>query len=148
MTLSVRRPYAWAYLTILFFGYALAGWILAAYAAPSFVWVLTLVLTVHLARVGPDAIALAITWVVSLLWGAAYIGANPQGIQWASGSAWGLSLLFLWVLALLLILQLAFASPFILGYRAHKTQKVYFLVKLIWSSLGLGSFIYALGALT
>ncbi|PZD73619.1 hypothetical protein C1752_02005 [Acaryochloris thomasi RCC1774] len=148
MALSIRRSYAWAYLTILFLGYTLAGWILAAYGAPSFVWILTLVLTVHLAKAGPDAIALSITWVVSLLWGAAYLGIHPQDFQWATGYAWGMSLLSLWFLALLLVVQLAFASPFIPRYRDHEMQKAYFLVKLIWSGLGIGGLTYALGGLT
>lgn len=145
MALSIRRPHAWAYLTILFLGYTLAGWVLAAYGAPSFVWILTLMLTVHLAKAGPDAIALSITWVVSLLWGAAYLGVHPQDFRWSTGYLWGLSLLSLWVLALLLVVQLAFASAFVPRYQNDKPHKIYFLVKLIWSSLGLGGLTYTLG---
>lgn len=148
MALSIRRPYAWAYLVILFLGYALAGWVLEAYGAPSFVWILTLLLTVHLARVGPDAIALSITWVVGLLWSAAYLGIHPQEIRWAHGGIWGLSLLCLWILALFLVLQLAFAQRFIPTNKDKTTQKFYFLVKLIWGGLALGGFIYTWGGLT
>ncbi len=140
MALAIRRPYAWAYLAILFFGYAIAGWILTAYAAPKFVWALTLLLTVHLAKVGPDAIALSITWIVALLWGAAYIGAHPQDIRWTVENAWGISLLVLWLLAVLLVLLLAFAGPFIPQRKGHNAH--YFLIKLIWGSLATGMLTY------
>ncbi|MGB7415117.1 MAG: hypothetical protein WA902_13005 [Thermosynechococcaceae cyanobacterium] len=133
----------WAYLISLFFGYALAGWVLVAYAAPSFVWIMTLALTVHLARVGRDAIALSLTWMVSLLWGAAYIGANPQHLQWTSGHIWGLSLLVLWLFSLLLVLLLAFARQHL--PRRNRTTPL--LVKIVWSSLAIGAFVYQWGGL-
>lgn len=136
----MTRPYHWAYLISLFFGYALAGWVLVAYAAPNLVWIVTLALTVHLARVGRDAIALSLTWIVSLLWAAAYIGVNPQHLQWASGHIWGLSLLVLWLFSLLLILLLAFAHPRLPRRKGYRTAFV--LVKIVWSGLGLGAIIY------
>lgn len=134
---SGRRPFAWAYLGILWIGYAIAGWILAAYAAPRLVWLLTLALTVHLAKAGPDAIALSITWVASLLWGAAYIGASPQNMQWTTGHAWGLSLLVLWLLALLLVVLLAFAKQFIPRDISRRSLTLW-----IWCSFGIGYAIY------
>jgi hypothetical protein len=138
---SMVRLKAFVYLYGLWLGYFLAGVLLTAFAAPSVVWVGTLLMTVHLCWAGSAAIVLALAWAVSMVWVAAILGSTPLSI-YLNASAWALTLFGVWVMAIAFIVMLGFARKPVqqLGFRP--TKGFWVLIGLTWSALAVGALCF------
>jgi hypothetical protein len=117
------------------------GVVLDVYNASSLIWVVTLAITLHLAWAGTGAIALAMVWILIVLWIAVLIYATPKGTQ-LRPSPWAVSLMRLWVQGTLYSVLLGFASRFLERWQLSRTQVFFTLLILTWSALGLGTLIY------
>lgn len=123
------------YLTALFLGYVCVGWLLSDCKVPWLTWVGTQAVTMHLALVGFDAVAIAIAWIVGLVWAGVFSYAWPQSIHWSGVSVWCITLAVTWFLGLILILTLAQAQT-IASVALSKT-KAFWLLSIV-TSVGLG----------
>jgi hypothetical protein len=63
----------------------------------------------HLSWAGKDAIALAVTWTISLIWAGAFYKSWFYQIPWAGTTAWAGALAGSWIVALLAITLLTLA---------------------------------------
>ena len=129
---------SWTYLTPLFLEYILAGWLLSACNALWFIWFGTLTVTLHLAMVGFDAVALAIAWIVCLVWAGAFSSDWPKSIPWAGISVWAVFLALSWIFALVLALTLAKTQKTMKFVGISNTQTFLILTGIAWLGLGLG----------
>lgn len=123
------------YLSGLLLGYIFAGWLLSDCNAPWLIWAGTQVITVHLAWVGFDGVAMAIAWIVGLVWVGVFSYAWPQSIPWAGVPVWAVTLAVAWILALALILSVAQTRKAIVSIGLSKIQAFWLLV--IITSVGL-----------
>jgi hypothetical protein len=117
------------------------GIVLDTYNASSVIWLITLAITAHLAWTGTGAIALAIVWVLILIWVAVMIYATPKQVQ-LDPPAWAISLLKLWVQGVLYAVLSGFAPRLLAGWGLKQTQVFLILLILAWSALGTGALIY------
>ncbi|AFY90605.1 hypothetical protein [Chroococcidiopsis thermalis] len=124
------------YLLVLLLGYIGTGWLLSDCNANWFTWTGTQVITVHLAWVGFDAVALAVAWIVLLVWVGAFAMTWPQSIPWAGIPPWAFGLAMTWIMALGLILTLAQVKHALLSAGLNKHFAFWFLA--IFTSVGLG----------
>ena len=129
---------SWTYLTPLFLEYILAGWLLSACNAPWFIWFGTLAVTLHLAMVGFDAVALAVAWIVGVVWAGVFSRIWPMIVPWAGVAVWAATLALIWILALTLVLTLAKVERLMKSVGLSKTQAFCVLVTVTWVGLGLG----------
>jgi hypothetical protein len=119
----------------IFIGYILMGWLLAAYAVPRSTWLGTGLVTLYLAWAGTQAIAIAMGWIVGLVWvGACYKSWFVQ-IPWISVPVWAGALGFSWSVAIALTFALAFAQRS-LYVTTHSKAETFCLLSLI-AGLGL-----------
>lgn len=129
------------YLTVLWFAYGLVGWLLSAYLVPKIVWIGTLVVTLHLALAGLDAIALASMWVVGVL----SMGAIDHAWMWRIARPYyqiePLVLLIIWLLSLGLVVFTAIAHKQ-LQKRFNRAQVLRRLIIPVWFGLALGLLVY------
>ena len=135
--LRLKRS-SWTYLTPLFLEYILAGWLLSACNALWFIWFGTLTVTLHLAMVGFDAVALAIAWIVGVVWAGVFSRTWPRIVPWAGVAVWAATLALIWILALTLVLTLAKVERLMKSVGLSKTQAFCVLVIVTWVGLGLG----------
>ena len=135
--LRLKRS-SWTYLTPLFLEYILAGWLLSACNALWFIWFGTLTVTLHLAMVGFDAVALAIAWIVGVVWAGVFSRTWPRSVPWAGVAVWAATLALIWILALTLVLTLAKVERLMKSVGLSKTQAFCVLVIVTWVGLGLG----------
>lgn len=128
-------------LVLSWFAYGLIGWLLSAYRVPAVVWIGTLVMTLYLAWVGVDAIAVASIWVVGVL----SIGAIRHAWMWHIFRPFyqiePLTLLLIWLLSLGLVVLTAIAHKR-LQERFGRVQAFYRLAIPIWLGLILGLLVY------
>ncbi|WP_299409405.1 hypothetical protein [Acaryochloris sp. IP29b_bin.148] len=139
MNKSVRsKIWTWGYLLGLWSAYIAVGWVLSAYAAPALMWIWTLGLILYIAWAGSGGIAVAMLWVVSVVWIAAYTFATPLLMTW-KGPTWAISLVGVWIFAIAVVLLLAFAQQAL-----HWPRKFAFtrLVVITYMGLGIGRFLY------
>ena len=129
---------SWTYLTPLFLEYVLAGWLLSACNALWFIWFGTLAVTLHLAMVGFDAVALAVAWIVGVVWAGVFSRTWPRIVPWAGVAVWAATLALIWILALTLVLTLAKVERSMKSVGLSKTQTFCVLVIITWVGLGLG----------
>jgi len=143
MTLKSVPPQilAWGYLLGVLVTFITVGWVLSAYAAPTPMWVWTLMLIVYIAWAGSGAIAVAMLWVVSVVWIAAYVSATPTLMNWR-GSSWALSLVGVWIFAMGVVLILAFARPALQTLNWPQKWIFYRLIVITWAGLMVGRFLY------
>ncbi|MDA0866629.1 MAG: hypothetical protein O2890_09455 [Cyanobacteria bacterium] len=126
-----------------------AGWLLAAYGAPLPVWLATQAVTVHLAWVGSDAIALAIGWVIAIMW--MLIAFKPWPSTWpiqvigTPAQTWALTYLLLWIFSILLVFSLVFARSFLRTKGLQRKPILFYLWVITWGGLGMGGLIYGYG---
>ena len=139
--MSRLKRLSWTYLTPLFLEYILAGWLLSACKAPWFTWAGTLAVTLHLAMVGFDAVALAVAWIVGIVWAGAFFRTWPSSVPWAGVSVWAATLALIWILALALVLTLAKAERAMKSVGLSKTQAFCVLVIITWVGLALGRIV-------
>lgn len=133
--------YAWGYLFGLLMAYITVGWVLAAYAAPSLMWIWTYLLIAYVAWAGTGAIAVAMLWVVSVIWIAAYTSATPILMNW-QGPSWAFSLVGAWIFAIGVVLLLAFARPALQTLGWHRQGTFYRLMMIASAGLILGHLLY------
>lgn len=126
------------YLTALFCQSILAGWLLSDYSAPHFIWAGTVLVTFHLAWVGFDAVFLAITWLVGIVWAGAIANSWPMSFHRTGIAVWAGALVLSWILGLLLILILAFTHKAMNSFRWSKTQRLWVLIGITWLGLSVG----------
>ena len=138
---SRLKRLSWTYLTALFLEYILAGWLLSACNATWFTWAGTQAVTLHLALVGFDAVALAVAWIIGIVWAGAFSMAWPRSIPWAGITVWAAALALIWILGLTLILTLAKAQRSMISVGLSKTQTFLILVIITWVGLGLGRIV-------
>ncbi|MGB8701621.1 MAG: hypothetical protein WCD18_19575 [Thermosynechococcaceae cyanobacterium] len=133
---------ALVYLVVLWMGYLVAGWILAAYNAPKILWIGTLAATMHLAWAGTGAIALAMVWILALIWIAALAYAQPLDAPWTDGRSWAESIFRLWLRGIIFVLLLGFSHRFFTPWGLSRTQSFGVLLSITWSALGFGALMY------
>jgi hypothetical protein len=117
------------------------GATLDIYRASPLIWVITLVIIVHLVWNGTGAIAVAMTWVISLIWIAVLITATPYDAPMRIGPHWAMALAGLWLQGILYILLLGFAQSVLAPLRWRRRQTFWLLLGLSWGALGLGAWI-------
>ncbi|MBE9126960.1 hypothetical protein IQ257_17545 [Coleofasciculus sp. LEGE 07092] len=126
---------SWFHLTALFFVSISVGWLLSDYNAHWIAWAGTTLVTLHLALVGADAIAVAITWVVGVVWAGAIAYSWPETLRGSGIAVWAGSLALSWILGLALVLTLAFARRAMAQVDTNHVQA--FLVLATITGLGL-----------
>lgn len=133
--------YAWGYLLGLLVAYTSVGWVLAAYVAPPLMWIWTVFLIAYIAWAGTGAIAVAMLWVVSVVWIAAYTTATPLFMNW-KGPTWAISLVGVWIFAIGVVLMLAFARPAVQALGWSRRGTCYRLLMITGAGLIIGRFLY------
>lgn len=139
--MSRVKQLSWTYLIALFIEYVFAGWLLSACKAPWYTWAGTQAVTLHLAIAGFDAVALAVAWIVGIVWAGAFSVAWPKSIPWAGIPVWAVALALIWILALALVLTLAKAQRAVKSVGLSKTQGFWLLAIVTWVGLGLGRIV-------
>ncbi|WP_295393437.1 hypothetical protein [uncultured Thiodictyon sp.] len=137
----------WVYLTLLLLGYSAAGWLLAAFQVHWWVWLVTFGLTLHLIRCGPAAIVPASAWVTGVMFVAAVTKAWAPlwGLRFPYEHAqlWALGLLLIWLGAIVSMVLLALAPPFVVGVRERgEGIAAYSLSILVGTALAGGGLLY------
>lgn len=132
-----KRP-SWNYLTALFCQSILTGWLLSEYCVPHFIWAGTVLVTFHLAWVGLDAVFLAITWLVGIVWAGAIANSWPMSFHRMGIAAWAGALVLSWIIGLLLVLILAFAHKTMNSVRWSKTKTLWALTSITCLGLAIG----------
>lgn len=135
---------SWIHLTALFLEYILAGWLLSACKATWFTWAGTQAVTLHLAMVGFDAVALAVAWIIGIVWAGAFSKAWPRSVPWAGVTVWATAWALIWILGLALVLTLAKAETAMKSIGLGKTQAFWVLMIITWVGLGLGRIVDSL----
>ncbi len=125
------------HLISLIIGYTLVGWLLSLYQAPALIWLGTQAITVHLAWRGKSAIALAITWVVGVVWIGTLARAYPPSLRF-NFQLLVIALFLIWLLGIILAFGVAFAKQPIQATGLKNTQAFWFLVTLTFSGLAVG----------
>ncbi|WP_299488076.1 hypothetical protein [Acaryochloris sp. IP29b_bin.137] len=133
--------YAGAYLFGLLMTYMAVGWVLAAYAAPLLMWVWAFLLIAYVAWAGTGAIAVAMLWVVSVVWIAAYTSATPLLMNW-KGPTWAISLVGVWIFAIGAVLMLAFAQMAIRTLGWPRPGIFYRLLMITGAGMLMGRLLY------
>ncbi|MCA1994457.1 MAG: hypothetical protein LDL41_20785 [Coleofasciculus sp. S288] len=95
-------------------------------------------MTLHLAWVGFDAIALAVAWSVGIVWAGAIAYAWPRSVHGAGIEVWAGALAASWVLAITLALILAFAQRAMESINLRKVRAFWVVVIITWIGLGMG----------
>lgn len=144
--LPISRSLDGVYLILLGMGCVAAGWLLAAFQVPWFVWCGTLGVMGHLARAKSDAIVLASAWVVLLMFIAAVTKAwTPawySNLPWENARLWARGLLLIWLGATGLVLLLAFAPSKLQSIDWSTPRTSTCLLIFTWITLLLGGFLY------
>ncbi|MGC9528631.1 MAG: hypothetical protein ACP5D7_24120 [Limnospira sp.] len=139
----------WIYAIALFVGYTLAGWFLAAFEVPGFVWLGMFGITLHLAKAGTEAILVANAWVVSVMFVGAVLKTWPTvwlpDLPMRNAPLWAIILIGLWVLAIALVMGLAWGPRLLERFGLKGDRHFYFLLGIPASGFGLGYLIFRLG---
>lgn len=135
------------YICALLIGFAVSGFCLAALHASSWIWILSGLIILYLARVGLAGIFLANVWITSLLVMLIVIrqpwpDTSPPGVPLNVAQIWSGSLLLLWLLAEILIFLMAFTSQFLKEQQWSDHWRIGVLAAIAWLSMGLGSVLF------
>ncbi len=133
--------FAWGYLLVLGGLYLAVGWILAAYDAPILMWIWTMILIVYIAWANLGAITVAMLWVVSIVWIAAYTSATPLLMDW-KGPTWAISIVGVWIFAIVVVLMLAFSQQALQPLSWSRRWTFYRLVIVTELGLIIGRSLY------
>ncbi|MGQ4645767.1 hypothetical protein [Lyngbya aestuarii] len=131
----------WLYMAAIFWESVLVGWLLSNYNAHWLTLAGTQAVTLHLAWVGSDAIALAVAWIVAVVWGGALAYAWPRSFQGTGIAVWAGSLGLGWVLGLILVLTLAFAKKAMKSVDWSNVHAFWLLILVTWLGFGIGRII-------
>jgi hypothetical protein len=85
--------------------------------------------------------AVAIVWVISVIWIAVLVTATPYGAPVKTGSQWAMALAGLWLQGIIYALLLGFAQSVLASLRWRRVQTFWLLLGLSWGALGLGAWI-------
>lgn len=103
----------WFYFVAVLLSYACVGWLLIAFRAFPLVWLGTLIVILHLAKAGTEAIVLANAWVLGVVFTAVLQKTWPVFlggyIPKKNAPLWAVVMMLLWFLAIAFIVVLAFA---------------------------------------
>lgn len=139
----------WIYAIALFVGYTLAGWFLAAFEVPGFVWLGMFGITLHLAKAGTEAILVANAWVVSVMFVGAVLKTWPAvwlpDLPVRNAPLWATILMGLWGFAIALVAGLAWGSRLLERFGLNPERHFYFLLGIPAAGFGLGCSIFRLG---
>lgn len=135
------------YICALLIGFAVSGFCLAALHASSWIWILSGLVILYLAKVGLAGIFLANVWVTFLLVMLIVIrqpwpDTSPAGVPLNVAQIWSGSLLLIWFLAEVLIFLMAFASHFLNEQQWDDRWRIGVLASIAWLSMGLGSVLF------
>jgi hypothetical protein len=129
------------YLVLLGLTALTVGTTLDIYQASPLIWFITLAMTLHLVWNGTGAIAVAIVWVISLIWIAVLVTATPYGAPVKTGSQWAIALVGLWLQGILYTSLLGFAQFVLAPLRWRRGHTFWLLLGLSWGAMGLGAWI-------
>lgn len=115
-----------------------AGWLLSEYQASIWAWIGTCAVISHIARVGFDAVATGIVWIVFLVWRGAFAGSWFRSWRWSGIAAWAGALAGIWIFGLILLLTLAQARKALLSTRWRKDRIFWVLAIASWLGLSIG----------
>ncbi|MGL5083054.1 MAG: hypothetical protein ACRC8A_16330 [Microcoleaceae cyanobacterium] len=135
-------------LTFLILGYMLAGGLLTIFEASVWVWLGTLVITLHLTNTGTEAVVLANAWILAVIfiavvqkiWPPLLFGYLPK----INAPLWASLMIFLWFLAIGLVVLSAFVQRRMTLKKLKFSQKTDPLFSIVWMALGVGYFIVKL----
>lgn len=122
----------------------IAGWVLASFQVPVWVWLGTVLMILHLARSGSDGIFLAMSWTMGVICVGVIFKSWPTIIPEPNIQIWSISYILLLLVTILLIFGLAFAHTPLKVFGFNSKQCVYLLMLLSGSSLGMGVIIFNL----
>jgi hypothetical protein len=128
----------WLLLILALVGCSGLGELLRAYHVPGWVWIVTEMVMLHLAWAGKEAIALAVTWTISLIWTGAFYKSWFYQIPWAGITAWAVALAGSWLLALLVIMLLTLAHDRLKNHDWSRQQT-------FWALLAIANLGFAAG---
>lgn len=144
---KLNRP-LFLHLLLLLVGYTIFGWLLAAFNAPLWIWLGTILVIIHLAKSGIEALLIANGWIVFIMFLVTVLKPWPQiwpsHIPYKEITVWATTIMLLWLLAILLVVELAFT------HRRMKlsslTSRQRFGILVCWIELALvgGGFIFYL----
>jgi hypothetical protein len=132
------------YLTVLFLGYIVEGYLLAAYDVNQLILLGNYFVALRLAQTGSSSISLAIAWLSVWIWGGVFVWAKPIIIGAVNAQIVALFLLGCWIIAMGLTFLLAFAKARIYKLGMNKHNSIYGLIILVWGAMTIGWHIYQL----
>ncbi|PZO36887.1 MAG: hypothetical protein DCF19_20375 [Pseudanabaena frigida] len=130
------------YLIVLFLGYVIGGYLLAAYNVNYFILIGIYIVTLRLAQTGSSSIGLAITFLSIWVWGGVFVWAKPLILGKVNAKTVALSLLLSWILATAIILLLAFANQRMYKLGLDKNKSIYGLIIIVWGAMTIGWHLY------
>ncbi|MBW4691560.1 MAG: hypothetical protein KME27_07295 [Lyngbya sp. HA4199-MV5] len=124
-------------LLTLFLGCGAVGWLLMRYQASLVVWLLTEALMLYLAWAGTGAIALSVVGALGLIWSATLFHGKAEFLVWLGlpftpAQHWATELILNWLLATVLIFNLAFTSQW-LQIQGYRRTKAFYLLAIVTS---------------
>jgi hypothetical protein len=143
--LNINSP-IFVYWLILTTGYSLAGWLLAAFNTPLWVWLGTFLIIVYLAKSGTEGLLIANIWVVFIMFLVTIFKRWPQ--IWPSHipekdiTLWSAIIMLLWSLAILLMMGLALTHQAMKLRGFTSILRLSILVSLTSFALGVGWLIF------
>ena len=149
--LSILYNRLWIYGLIIVAAYGLAGWLLAAFSAPLWVWLGSLVMIVYLAKSGTEGLLIANAWIVLIIFLVTVFKRWPQ--VWPSQipkteiTLWSTIIVLLWSFSILLIMSLALAHKAMELRNFTSIQRFIILVGLTGCSLVGGELFFRLNIL-
>lgn len=132
------RKNHWLLLLLALVSCGVLGGVLRAYHIPGWTWLVTEIVVLHLAWAGKEAIALAVTWTISLVWAGAFYKSWFYQIPWVGITAWAGALAGSWLLALLVIGLLPLAHERLKSHAWTRQQT-------FWTLLAIANLGFAVG---
>ncbi|MGB3535055.1 MAG: hypothetical protein WBA13_16280 [Microcoleaceae cyanobacterium] len=127
-------------------GYTLAGWLLAAFNTPLWVWFGTVLIILYLANSGIEALVIANAWIVLMMFLVTVFKYWPE--IWPSRipqkeiALWSMTIMLVWVLGILLVTGLALTHKVLKLRGFTAIQRFSILVSLTGLGLGGGWLIF------
>nr|WP_317267875.1 hypothetical protein [Arthrospira sp. SH-MAG29] len=142
-------PRFWIYTIILFWGYTVAGWFLAAFEVPWLVWLITGAVILHLAKVGEEAIVLANAWLVLIMLIGTILKTWPTvwlpDLPFQNAPLWAMILMGLWAFSMVLIIALAWGRTILSPVGLNGDRLSFILLGIPVVAMIVGSAIFRLG---
>lgn len=132
------------YLIVLFLGYMVGGYLLAAYNVSHTIIIGTYIITLRVAQTGISSITLAITWLSACFWGGAFKWVKPSSLGDLTATRVALLLLLCLILAISILFLLAFANKHMYKLGLSRNKSNYGLIIIVWGAMTMGWYIYQL----